>query len=74
MLSTTWTKPYYGIQHLSPNGCHNTWWATVEDHGSFTVVALWFPGCGFSPNKETYPTIAEAQKRGEDWTYTKGRT
>ena len=58
-----WTKPYYGVQHLGEYSL-KTIWCTVVDYGSFALLHVHFPGCGFSPRKTRYRSVGVARKQG----------
>lgn len=64
-MATTWTKPFHGVQHTAKLATGH--WCTVEDHGTFTRLSMWKPGCGFSPEQRTFDTPAEARAAGEAW-------
>lgn len=65
-LKPYWSRPYYGIQHLG-DGRPESYWATVVDYKSFTILKKWFPGCGFDPEEETFYSLEEAIKEGEKY-------
>lgn len=60
-----WTNPCYGVSHLGK--ITDRRWATVEDHGSFCRLLMWFRGCGFSPYEKCYNDINTAKSDGEHW-------
>lgn len=67
-----WSNPYYGVAHYSTGVVDSQYgrrWATIQTVApDCHDLLLWFPGCGFSPAKETFGTAAEARARGEAWT------
>jgi hypothetical protein len=64
----SWTEPFHGVQHLGAEGSlTRSYWATVEDHGTFASLCRWFPGCGFEPHRSDHKTLAEAKRLGERW-------
>ena len=58
----TWTKPYYGVQHL--DGVSKAYQLTVTDHGSFSIgyVLHRHSDTPFTAvAEETFKTAAEAR-------------
>lgn len=62
----TWTKPYYGVQHIGQFS-QRTPWGTVEDYGTFANALCWFPGCQFSPTQTQHETAEAARQHVEKW-------
>lgn len=57
-----WSKPYYGVQHLS--GTKLRTYATVADHGTFAnaYILNFNSGAGFTPIVEQdFDTAADAR-------------
>ena len=74
----TWTKPYYGVQHLDGliRGIRQV---TLTDYGpradgSGNFVEVWALGpAGFTPIwEETASTVTEAQAKGETYARSMG--
>lgn len=59
----TWTKPYYGVQHLGEMSDLRR--ASVNDYGTFAEALLFTRGIGCI--EQTYSTAAEARAAGEAW-------
>ena len=60
----TWTRAYQGVSHCGDFGTEKTW-LTAIDYGSFALLHIHHPGCGFSPDERKYDTIAAAKTAGE---------
>lgn len=60
-----WTTPYCGVTHLESSD--KRYRATVRDHKSFATLAMWVPGCGFSPEERQFDSVDVAKLEGEQW-------
>jgi len=68
-MTESWTKPYHGVQHF-PAGqpfSLRSHWLTVEDHGTFANLFMWYPGCSCNPKRSSYSTVEGARSAGERW-------
>lgn len=65
-MKITWTKPFHGVTHAGTYGT-KTHWVTVCEYGTFSELACWFPGCGFSPKKSDHKTAEAAKRKGEKY-------
>ena len=63
--TTKWTKPYYGVSHMTPEGKKSR--VSVADFVSFAILTCWYPGCGFSPRESRHDTAQQAKTAGEQW-------
>ena len=60
-----WTTPNHGVTHYGELGGY---WATINGCDDALVeLCKWFPGCGFSPIKEIFESLADAKSAGEAW-------
>lgn len=59
-----WTKEYCDMQYLGKFSTIKTW-VSVQRFTHSAELAVYFPGCQFSPNCQTYPTVEEAKTVGE---------
>lgn len=60
-----WSEPFHGVQHLGKPS--DGYWVSIADYGTVAELALWFPGCKFSPMKETHDTAESARAAGQSW-------
>lgn len=70
-MKDDWTESFYGVLHLGQFSAESSWWATINDYGSFVELLLWFPKCGFSPHQSDHATVAEAKRKGARWVYAR---
>lgn len=59
----TWSKPYYGVQHL--DGLRNGFQVTVTDRGSIAECSVFLPGHQFRATTSVHPDAAAARIHGE---------
>ncbi len=63
-MTVTWTKEFYGVQHLGEYGSGKHWF-TVAKYGEWGELSHHFPGCGFSPKKSTHDSVDIAKQEAE---------
>jgi hypothetical protein len=68
----TWSKPYYGVQHLVQAGKEgqttSASWCTVVDHGTWAESTFWPAGAGFGRAINLqHDSAADARVACEKW-------
>lgn len=58
-MSTKWSAPFYGIQHL--DGVRQGYQFTVSDRELFAQSAVFVPGRGFNADVRQHPDAATAR-------------
>lgn len=64
---STWSTPYYGVSHFHPVNKNDLRWLSVNEYSTFTILKMWYAGCGFSPMERQFDTASEARTYGEEW-------
>ena len=59
-----WTKEYFRNSYLGEYSIQKTW-VSVENHGTFALLNIWFGGCKFSPREIRFNSVLEAKLAGE---------
>jgi hypothetical protein len=65
-MKYTWTKKYHGVTHTEHNLKTYRCSINVSDHGD-SILKLWRPGCGFTPEQMVFGTIGAAKAYAEKW-------